>query len=121
MHWMQQPKQRDNLGEQRAIEDVKIEKVVMEFTQYGYHCNDCGEDHITTHPELPREGIFGPTITSIWEALHYVGAIPFQRLSQISGNLFGIEITPVGIHNSVYRTAQIFEPTFNEIRDEMTN
>lgn len=107
--------------ERRLIEDIKIEKVVTEFTQYDYHCNNCREDHVTTHPELPREGIFGPTITGIWETLHYVGTIPFDRLSKISGNLFEMKITAAGIHNAIYRTAEIFEPTFEEIRNEIIN
>lgn len=107
--------------ERRLIEDIKIEKVVTEFTQYDYHCNNCREDHVTTHPELPREGIFGPTITGIWEMLHYVGTVPFDRLSKISGNLFEMKITAAGIHNAIYRTAEIFEPTFEGIRDEIIN
>src|SRR5208337_2492811 len=36
--------------EKRVIEDIRIEKVVTEFTQYRYHCNGCGCDHVTTHP-----------------------------------------------------------------------
>lgn len=107
--------------ERRLIEDIKIEKVVTEFTQYNYYCNNCREDHVTTHPGLPRKGIFGPTITGIWETLHYVGTIPFDRLSKISGNLFEMEITAAGIHNAIYRTAEIFEPTFEEIRNEIIN
>ena len=107
--------------ERRLIEDIKIEKVVTEFTQYDYHCNNCNENHITTHPELPREGIFGPTITSIWETLRYVGTVPFDRLSKISGNLFEMKITAAGIHNAIYRTANIFEPTFEGIKNEIMN
>ena len=105
--------------EKRTIEDIKIESVVTQFTQYGYYCNDCGESHVTTHPELPKEGVFGPTITGIWESLHYVGTIPFDRLSQISGNLFGVQVTAGGIHNAIYRTAGIFEPTFEKIKEEI--
>ena len=105
--------------EKKIIEDIRIEKVVTEFTQYRYHCNDCGCDHVTTHPELPKTGIFGPTITGIWEMLHYKGHVPFECLSQISGNLFGVPITQGGMHNAIYRTAQIFEPTFEEIRQQI--
>lgn len=103
--------------ENRIIEDIRIEMLVTLFTQYGYHCNACGKDDTTTHPELPREGIFGPTVCGLWSSLHYQGHIPFDRLSQISGNLFGIGITPGGLHNAIYRTAQIFEPTFDEVRE----
>jgi transposase len=109
-----------NNKETRLIEDIRIEKVVTQFTQYEYHCNDCGKDYTTTHPELPKEGIFGPTITSIWETLHYLGHIPFDALSQITGNLFDMRISEGGAHNVVYRTAQIFEPTFEEIKKGIT-
>jgi hypothetical protein len=105
--------------ESKIVEDIRIEKVVTQFTWYTYRCDCCGEERITMHPELPREGIFGPTISGIWNSLHYKGNIPFDRLSQISGNLFDMEITPGGLHNVIYRTAQIFEPTFDEVKDEI--
>ncbi len=105
--------------ENQIVEDIRIEKVVTQFTWYTYHCDCCREERITTHPELPREGIFGPTISGIWNSLHYKGNIPFDRLSQISGNLFDMEITPGSLHNVIYRTAQIFEPTFVAVKDEI--
>jgi transposase len=49
--------------------------------------------------------------------LHYRGHIPFDNLSNISGSCFGIDITSKGLHDVVYRTAGIFEPEFQNIKN----
>lgn len=73
--------------DKQIVEDIRIETIVTQFTRYTYHCDCCGEERMTTHSELPKEGIFGPTITGIWSSLHYNGNIPFERLSRISEGL----------------------------------
>jgi hypothetical protein len=67
------------------------------------------------HEELPKEGIFGPNICKIWSLLHYNCTVPFKRLSIASENIFGIGITPKGIHDVIYRTTKAFQPTYDEI------
>lgn len=71
----------------------------------------------TTDEGLPRKGKFGPNITSLWEMLHYQGVIPFDRLATISENCFDTKISPGGLHNVIYRTAEnSFHPNFNRIK-----
>lgn len=99
----------------RIVEDVQITKIVREYHFYDCRCKKCHNEFTTSDAGLPREGKFGPNITALWENLHYIGTIPFDRLSKISENCFGISITPAGLHNATYRTAEIFRPTFERI------
>ncbi len=100
----------------KIVEDVEIIKRARKFYSYECHCKGCNKRFITTHAGFPKEGKFGPNITSLWQNLHYQGTIPFDRLSTISENCFGINISPGGLHNVVYRTAGIFQPNFDGIK-----
>lgn len=103
----------------KLVEDIEIEKVVTENYYYECSCEDCGKRFVTSSAELPKKGNFGPNITSLWTMLHYQGTIPFDRLSAISSNCFDMDITPAGIHNAIYRTAEIFEPYYNRIENRI--
>lgn len=102
-------------------EDIRIVKDVTEFHFYDCHCGNCNRDFTTGDPELPMEGRFGPDICSLWTQLYYVGCVPFDRLSRISGNCLGIGITPAGLENVIHRTAQIFEPNYKRIWENVAN
>lgn len=97
---------------EKTVEDIKIIKTVTEYHYYDCVCEKCGAEFTTTSKDLPKEGIFGPNITSIWDSLHYIGAIPFDRLSKISRYLFHVDITAAALHNIIYRNAKIFDPKF---------
>jgi hypothetical protein len=103
----------------KIVEDIQIIKTVIEYHWYECSCEDCDEVFVTSHEGLPKEGKFGPNISSLWNMLHYHGTIPFDRLSEISKNCFGIEITPAGIHNAIYRAARIFEPYFRRVKNRV--
>lgn len=96
----------------KTIEDIVITKTATEFLFYDCKCKRCGTAFTTTSKDLPKEGRFGPNIISLWATLHYIGTVPFERLSKISKNLFHTEITPAAIHNILYRNAKIFKPQF---------
>lgn len=100
----------------KIVEDIEIIKTTTEFYYYDCICEKCNNKFTTSDVDLPREGNFGPNITALWQNLHYVGTIPFDRLSKISENCFGVGISPAGIHNVIYRTAKIFQPNFERIK-----
>lgn len=113
-----------NLGveERKAVvEDIIIIPDIAEIHYFDCVCKDCGKIFSTGSPDLPKTGNFGPNITSLWASLHYIGTIPFERLSMISKNCFGVQITPAGLHNAIYRTAGIFENEFDGIKESVKN
>jgi hypothetical protein len=105
----------------KIVEGLLIRKVVREFHWYDCRCEDCGEQFLTSSEDLPKQGRFGPTLLWLWVMLHYKGTIPFERLADLSKNCLGVEVTPAGIHNAIYRTAELFEPNFNHIKNQVAN
>lgn len=103
----------------KIVEDVEIKPVVTEYTFYECKCKNCGNIFETSHELLPRKGDFGPNILSLWTMLHYHGAVPFERLSQVSEKCFAVPITPAGIQNAIYGAAEAFEPEFNATKAAM--
>lgn len=98
----------------KIVEDIKIVKVNTEFHYSDCLCESCGREFTTACEELPKEGNFGPNISSLWTVLHYVGTIQFARLAAISENCFDVPVTPKGIEDAIYRTAAVFEPNFEQ-------
>jgi len=105
----------------KVSEDIRIIKVTKEFHFYDCLCENCKKRFTTSSKELQKKGRFGPTILSLWNNLHYQGTIPFKRLAKISSNCFGIKISAGGLHNAIYRSAKIFEPEFEEIKENVIN
>ena len=91
-----------------------IKKTATEFHFFDCECQGCGKRFTTTSKDLPKKGIFGPNITSLWSSLHYLGTIPFDRLSKVSRYLLHMDITPAALHNIAYRNAKIFKPRFEK-------
>ncbi|MFH0837175.1 MAG: transposase [Candidatus Aenigmatarchaeota archaeon] len=105
----------------KIIEDIIIIPDIAEIHYFDCSCMDCGKMFETASPELPVHGKFGPTITALWENMYYFGTVPFKRLSTISIECLGTNITPSGIMNAIYRTSDIFEPEFEEIKENVKN
>jgi len=99
----------------KVVEDIKTVRVTTEFRYYECECKRCGTRFVTSCEELPKEGNFGPNISSLWAALHYLGTIPFARLAQISESCFDMPVTPKGVRDAIYRVAGVFEPNFRQI------
>lgn len=100
---------------EKTVEDIEITKTVKKYRFYECRCKNCGKKFTTSDAGLPKEGNFGPNILSLWQILHYVGTIPFGRLSAISGKCLETKISQAGVHNVIYRTAKIFKPNFKRI------
>lgn len=65
----------------KPVEDIIIIRITTKFIYYGCLCEDCGTQFVTGCEELPKKGNFGPNLSSLWTALHYIGTIPFKRLA----------------------------------------
>lgn len=105
----------------KIIEDILITKTATKFIFYDCVCEGCGATFTTTSKDLPKKGRFGPNIISLWSALHYIGTVPFDRLSKMSKNLFNVGITPAAVHNIIYRNASIFKPKFDRRKKTLKN
>lgn len=101
----------------KVIEDVEIRPIATEFTIYRYKCLGCDSIFETKDANLPTSGVFGPKYSGFMTSLHYIGGMPFGKLSLISGICLGIELTRKGMEDVVYRSAEIFEPDFKNIED----
>jgi len=99
----------------KVVEDIVIIPDIAHIIYYDCLCKDCGRAFSTDSSDMPRKGNFGPTISSLWASLHYIGTVPFERLAMISENCLGMPITAAGLHNVIYRNANIFEGEFNGI------
>ncbi len=105
----------------KTVENIKVVKYTTEFHFYDCHCNKCNTDFTTRDSELPIQGNFGPDISALWTMMHYKGTVPFERLSTISENCLDTGITTGGLHNIVYRNAQIFKPQYKQIFENVRN
>jgi len=103
----------------KVVEDVIIIPICYEINYYDGFCTECEKHFQTVSPDLPKEGNFGPNITALWSTLHYIGTIPFDRLSKISEKCFNIPISTPGLNEAIYTTSDIFEPNYNRIKSRV--
>ncbi|MEK6921603.1 MAG: transposase, partial [Nanoarchaeota archaeon] len=103
----------------KIAEDIIIIPDITEIHYFDCICIDCGKMFETASPELPVYGKFGPNITALWENMHYIGTIPFKRLSTISRECLDTSISPSGLMNVIYRSSKTFESGFEDVKENV--
>ena len=79
--------------DERIITDFKIEKIVTLYKAYYYQDLDTGEIFLATHPELPRRGIFGKSIITLANVLHFENRVTMAGIASLFTNVFNISMT----------------------------
>lgn len=107
----------------RIIEDVpkNPQKIITKFLIGHCHCNNCGKEVIPTHPELPKEGIFGKNLTSHAAMMKYMDRLPHRRIRKAIKRQFGMDISSATILDLNRRACNVIRPEYEKILERIRN
>lgn len=101
----------------------EIGKIIIKakkFTVYEYDCEKCNLHFEATHPELPKEGIFGPNLQAFLTEIRHNFAGSYEKTSIFLENLTGTTFSPQGIKDCIHRVAEDLEPSYKQMEEEIS-
>ena len=106
----------------RYVYDAIIKAIVIEVEEEIYPC-DCGEFCIGTHPDIPKRGMIGYNLQTLFTELKFNFSGSYANISKFFDNVTNgkINFTPKAINDSVGRVANKLEPSYNKIEEELKN
>lgn len=102
-----------------VYEIPKINIKVKEFTVYEYDCKKCDLHFEAIHPELPKEGIFGPNLQAFITEMRHNFAGSYEKISVFLDSITGTIFSAQGIKDCVHRVAEDLEPSYKGMEEEI--
>jgi len=100
-----------------VIEDIPPvqQKIVTEFLINQYHCDNCGEDVIPTHPGLPQEGMLGNSLLAQATLLKFQERLPFRKIRALLMRNHAIVLSAGTLLDIARRSAKAVRVTYLQI------
>ena len=105
--------------DEHTIEEIEIKrvKVICYRRHYGY-CKQCRKVVCARLPEDMPKGYFGPTAMAVAQYLRYQAKLPFDKVSKICKDLFGMEITSTALVGFDKKAASQAEPLYKILEEK---
>ena len=104
----------------RTVYEIsKIQIKAKQFTVFEYDCLKCDLHFEATHPELPKEGIFGPNLQAFITEIRHNFAGSYGRISIFLDNITGTTFSSQGLKDCIHRVAQDLEPSYKQMEEEI--
>jgi len=102
--------------ERRVIEDVPIirQKIVTEFLVSHYLCRGCGREVVPSHPDLPKTGRFGKSVTAETTAMKFCDRLTYDKIVGALAR-HGIDISSATILDLANRATNAMRPEYEAI------
>lgn len=99
--------------DEHTIEEIEIKrvKVIRYRRHYGY-CKRCKKIICARLPEDIPKGYVGSTAKAVAQYLRYQAKLPFEEVSKIFQDLFGMEITPQALVGFDKKAAEAAKPLY---------
>ena len=84
--------------------------------QYGGHCHHCGKDYVSPVPRgYERGSPFGKSVETLATYYRYTHVLSYERLSQLFGEVYTIEISEGSLANLFMRVKGLLGNRTEEI------
>ena len=98
------------------IDIPPIQPVVTRVERYGCTCPECGQQQIATVPVGMEPGSpFGPRIAALVTTMRYGHGISYNRMQQMLGEVFGLEMSEGAIANLLLRVKEQLQSSVDGI------
>lgn len=105
----------------RTVYEIgKIQIKAKQFTVFEYDCLKCNLHFEAVHPELPKEGIFGPNLQAFITEIRHNFAGSYGRISMFLDNITGTTFSSQGIKDCIHRVAEDLQPSYRQMEEEIS-
>jgi len=105
--------------EKFTVVDFEIKKIVRLFKCQYYKDLDTGEVFYATHPDIPKEGIFGRSVEAFVNLLRWKCRVPFDKIAFASTHMLGIPMSTPTAWDICNRTAEKLSPHHEKLKKEI--
>ncbi len=112
----------ERLGEpvgvkRKVVEEIPEPKpvIVTEFLLEEYECPHCGLKVVASHPDCPKEGVFGFNTQTHVTLLKYDGRLPHRKIVEALERDFALKVTPSTVLDINRRVSNKLQPEYSEL------
>lgn len=102
-----------------VYEIPKIEIEVIEFEVEEGYCEHCNLLYTGMHPELPKEGMMGPSLEAFYTELRHSFAGSYEKTDTFLEDLTGMGFSHTAINDCIKRVAKELEPSYNKLQERL--
>lgn len=114
------PRDQRRVGKSQVIELPPVQPVVIELWRYAAVCPACQHRTIAEAPTgLEPHRVFGPRVEALLGYLHERHHLSYQRLVEVSQELFSLTLSEGAIANALARLAERARPAYAAIAAEV--
>lgn len=107
-----------NKVDEHTVEEIEIKKVkVICYRRHYRYCKKCRKMVSARLPEDISKGYIGSGAKAVAQYLRYKAKLPFEKVSDVFRDLFGMELTPQALVGFDRKTAETAKPLY-EILEE---
>ena len=93
-----------------------IRPIVIEYRQYRYWCNDCGEWHTTMLPLEAGKGMLGPRFQAMVSLLAGTYRMSNRGIEEYLEDAFGLKVSLGTVSNTEARVSEAVEEPVEELK-----
>ncbi len=106
----------------RYVYDAIVKATIIEVEEEFYPC-DCGEFCVGTHPDIPKRGMIGHNLQTLFTELKFNFSGSYANISKFFDNVTNgkINFSPKAINDCIVRIAEKLELSYDKIEEELKN
>jgi transposase/uncharacterized coiled-coil protein SlyX len=103
--------------ERRIIEEIPEPQPVrvIEYTTNHYWCDECNNEIVASHPDMPKEGRFGKNVLAQTTLLKYEDRLPHRKIREHLERQYGLIVSPGAIFDFTHRANIRLQSEYNFI------
>ena len=103
----------------QVFEMPVIRPIVIEYRQYRYWCDDCGEWHTTMLPLEAGKGMLGPRFQAMVGLLASKYHMSNRGIEEYLEDAFGLKVSLGTVSNTEARVSEALEEPVEELKDHV--
>jgi len=106
--------------DEHTVEEIEIKRVkVICYRRHYAYCKRCKKIIYARVAEDIPKGYIGSTARAVAQYLRYQAKLPFEKISKIFKDLFGMQITPQALVGFEKKTAEAGKPLYEILEEKV--
>ncbi|MEK6647397.1 MAG: IS66 family transposase [Candidatus Firestonebacteria bacterium] len=104
---------------ERKLFRLTIKSIPVQYNLHEYRCEDCSNLTLSSHPDIPENGIYDKNILSLVNYLKFEARIPIKIITDFMNNICSVPMTGTTAYNITVNTGQKLKQKYENLGREI--
>lgn len=106
---------------ERKLFKLLIKSFFVQYNLYEYRCEDCSHLTLSSHPDIPKNGIYDKNILSLVNYLKFKARIPIGIIADFMNNVCNLPMTGTTAYKITKDAGKKLKSEYENLRMEIKN